>query len=231
VNGAHTVKFHSLSTLPAGALTISTSKATVVYGKAVTVTAHLGTASSNKTVSICRKPTTGGTARLVAKGRVNARGNLNVKLKPAANTVYTASWDGDAAHMATTTAKGKRVRVRVVMHAKTKGGYTTSGGYRLYHYTRACSAAAHTGCPTFAGSAAPSHPGAMFHVVSQAFLGGRWRAAVKGQGVSNTRGKLIVRIFYTSKAAVGVRQRIRFSLADHSDHLGNRSAWTYFRVT
>ena len=231
VNGAHTVKFHSLSTLPAGSLTITTSKTTVVYGHAVTVTAHLGTASSNKMVSIYRKPTTGGAAKLVAKGRVNAKGKLNVSLKPAANTIYTATWDGDASHMSTTTAKGRRVRVRVVMHAKTKGGYTTSGGYRLYHYTKACSAAAHTGCPTFSGSAAPSHPGSTFTVVSQAFLGGHWRAVVKGQGVSNSKGKLIVTIFYTNKAAVGVRQRIRFSLANHADHLGSQSAWAYFKVT
>lgn len=231
VNGTHTVRFHSLSTLPAGALTITSTKTTVVYGHAVTVTAHLGTASSNKTVSIFRKPTVGGTAKLVAKGRVNARGNLHVKLRPAANTIFTAEWDGDASHMATTTAKGRRVRVRVVMHAKAKGGYTTSGGYRLYHYTKACSAAAHTGCPTFAGSATPSHPGFTFTVVSQAFVSGRWRAVVKGQGVANAKGKLVVVIFYKNTAAVGVRQRIRFSLADHSDHLGNHSAWTYFRVT
>jgi hypothetical protein len=231
VSGAHTVKFHSLSTLPAGSLTIATTKATVLYGHAVTVTAHLGTASSNKRVSIYRKPTTGGAARLVVQGRVNAKGNLKVKVKPAANTIYTATWDGDASHMATATAKGRRVRVRVVMHAKTKGGYLTSGGYRLYHYAKSCTGASHTGCPTFAGSAAPSHPGYTFHLVSQAFLGGRWRAVVKGQGVTNAKGKLVVKIFYTNKAAVGVRQRIRFSLADHSDHLGNISAWAYFRVT
>jgi hypothetical protein len=95
VSGAHTVKFHSLSTLPAGSLTIATTKATVLYGHAVTVTAHLGTASSNKRVSIYRKPTTGGAARLVVQGRVNAKGNLKVKVKPAANTIYTATWDGD----------------------------------------------------------------------------------------------------------------------------------------
>jgi hypothetical protein len=230
VQGAHTVKFHSLSTLPAGSLTVAVSRATVLYGHAVTVTAHLGTATSARTVSIYRQPTTGGAPKLVKSGRVNAKGNLNVSVTPGANTVYTASWDGDASH-APTTAKGRRVQVRVLMHTRAKGGYGTSGGYRLYHYTKTCSSGSHTGCPTFSGSAAPPHPGFTFHLVSQAFIGGRWRAVVKGQGVSNAKGKLAVKIFYTSKAVVGVRQRIRFSLADHSDHLGNHSAWTYFRVT
>jgi hypothetical protein len=54
---------------------------------------------------------------------------------------------------------------------------------------------------------------------------------VTGQGVTNARGRLLVRICYTNKAAVGVRQRIRFSLADHSDHLGNHPAWASVRVT
>lgn len=164
------------------------------------------------------------------RGRVNAKGKLNVTLKPTANTLYTARWSGDASHAATT-AKGRRVQVRVTMHARTKGGYTTSGGYRLYHYATSCSSASHAGCPTFAGSATPSHPGYTFRVTSQAFLGGHWKTVVKGQGDSNVKGKLVVTIFYTNTAAVGVRQRIHFSLADHSDHLGNHSAWTYLKVT
>ena len=50
------VLFHSLATgnLPAGTLTIKASAGTVTYGKSVTLTAHLGTASANRTVSIYR---------------------------------------------------------------------------------------------------------------------------------------------------------------------------------
>jgi hypothetical protein len=229
---SHTVTFHVLSTLPAGALTVTTSRTKLLFGNAVTVTAHLGTTSSNKVVAIYRQGTrTGSPAKLVTSGRVNAKGNLNVSLKPAADTIYTARWTGDATHKATTTAKSRRVNVRVLMHTKTKGGYATSGGYRLYHYAASCSGASHVGCPTFAGSATPSHPGYTFRLTSQAYLGGRWKTVVTGQGVSNAKGKLVVKIYYTNKAAVGVRQRIRFSLADHSDHLGNHSAWAYFRVT
>ena len=232
VNFTHTVTFHVLTTLPAGTLTVAASKKTVVYGKAVTITAHLGTASANKVVSIYRHAVrTGSPEKLVASGRVNAKGNLNVTVKPSATTFYTAGWAGDATHAPTSAAKERRVQVRVVMHIRTLGGYGRSGSYRLYHYAKGCSGSSHSGCPEFSGWANPSHPGYTFHVIAQAYVGGQWKTVVTAKGDSNAKGRLRFKIYYKTNAAVGVNQRVHCWLGDHSDHLGNTSPWTYYRVT
>jgi hypothetical protein len=70
-------------TLPKGAVSLKTSASTIAAGHALTVTAHLGTASSNRTVSIYRKPVNGQQV-LVKKGTVGPAGNLGATIRPTA---------------------------------------------------------------------------------------------------------------------------------------------------
>jgi hypothetical protein len=230
-NGTSVV-FHVLPTvvLPKGTVTIHTSTATATYGNSVTVTAHLGTSSSNRTLSIYRRPAAGGSWTLVKRGTANGSGNLAVAVKPANDTVYHAVWAGDTGHAATTSATS-RVNVRVVMHAPALGGYRTTAGYRLYHYTSACSGASHSGCPTFGMSASPLQKNQAFAFVVQAHLSGGWKTVAHGSYSSGATGKIAVRIYYTGKGVVGFAQRFHVSMATDSTNLGNTSAWTYFRVT
>jgi hypothetical protein len=216
-------------TLPKGALSLQTSASTVAAGHPVTVTAHLGTASANRTVSIYRKPVNGKQV-LVKKGTVGPAGNLAATLRPTANATYTAVWGGDSTHAQTTSA-GRAVKVRLVVHAAAKGGYRTVAGVRLYHYTAACGGAHHTGCPTFAVSSTPALPKHVTGVVVQARIGGIWRKAVAGSVRVGANGRLLLVIFYNGRGVVGVPQRIRFSFAKDAAHLGNTSAWVQFRVT
>jgi hypothetical protein len=224
--------FHVISTavLPTGAVTIKTSKTALTDGGAATLTAHLGTASSNRTLSIYRTPI-GGTRALVKTAAVNASGNLSVVVRPAADVNYIAVWDGDSTHAATT-SKVARVNVHLVMHGVTQGGYRTASGVRLYHYAGRCVKKPHTGCPQFLASSSPLLPG---HVVSFVIQGrtaaGRWKKLLSGTLVTGGSGKAGVIVYYNGRAVVGVQQRIRFSIAKNAEHLGNTSAWVHFRVT
>jgi WD40 repeat protein len=216
-------------TLPKGAVSVKTSASTIAAGHALTVTAHLGTASSNRTVSIYRKPVNGKQV-LVKKGTVGPAGNLAATVRPTANATYTAVWGGDTTH-AQTTSPGRSVKVRLVVHAAAKGGYRTAAGVRLYHYTAACGGARHTGCPTFAVSTTPALPKHVTGVVVQARIGGIWRKVLSGSQRVGANGKLLLVIFYNGRGVVGVPQRIRFTFAKDAAHLGNTSAWVKFRVT
>jgi hypothetical protein len=224
------VWFHSLSTgdLPTGALTIKASAATVAYGGSVTLTAHLGTASANRTVSIYRHAVSGGPVSLVKTATVNSAGNLVVSVKPGMNLFYSAAWLGDEAHDQTASSE-IRVNVRVVMHLATPGGYRTLSGYRLYHYTTACHAS-HKGCPTVVTSATPLRPGVTVHMTLQQRVGRNWRTIASGDYVPST-GKLALTIVYSSRGVIGANQRINFSMKSDGLYAGATSAWKYFRVT
>jgi hypothetical protein len=216
--------------LPRGSVTVHASAASVVYGKALTVTAHLGTASANRTVSIYRRPA-GGARTLVKTAAVSAAGNLSATVRPAATVVYTAVWGGDAGHASTTSA-GASVKVRLVMHGATQGGYGSSAGYRLYHYAGTCAGAAHSGCPRFIAHASPLLAGRKVSFVVQGLTAsGSWRTLLTGSHNTRANGKLDLIIYYSGRGVVGVRQRIRFSIATNATHLGNTSPWVQFRVT
>lgn len=224
--------FHVLATvvLPKGTVTITASRTTISNGGSVTLTAHLGTSSSNRTLSIYRTPV-GGTRALVKTAAVNASGNLSVAVRPTANVNYTAVWSGDSTH-ASTTSKAVRVNVRLVMHGATQGGYRTASGVRLYHYTGHCVKAPHTGCPQFAAWASPLQPGRNVNFLIQGrTASGTWKKLLSGTLRTAAGGKAGVIVYYNGRAVVGVQQRIRFSMVKDSKHLGNTSAWVRFRVT
>ncbi len=224
--------FHVLSTvvLPKGSVSIHASATSITYGHSLTLTAHLGTGSANHALSIYRRPATGGSPVLVRTATAGAAGNISVTVAPAANTVYTAVWTGDAAHAATTSA-GVEVRVHVVMHISTRGGYATSSGYRLYHYTTSCSGSSHTGCPQFLGYASPAHPGRTFTITVQALTASGCTNVLTHSYGSGSNGQLLLTLYYGSRGVIGHSQRIHVSMAADSDHLGAVSPWIYFRVT
>lgn len=216
-------------TLPRGSVGLKTSAAAIVAGHAVSITAHLGTSSSNHVVSIYRKPANGVRA-LVKTGTVGPAGNLTVTVRPKANTTYTAVWGGDGSHGQTTSA-ARLVKVRVVVHAAARGGYRTAAGVRLYHYSAACAGARHTGCPTFLASSTPLLGGHAVSARVEARIGGVWRTLVSGSQRTGAGGKLSLVVYYNGRAVVGVPQRIRFTFPRDAAHLGNTSAWVRFRVT
>jgi sugar lactone lactonase YvrE len=221
---------HVLSTvvLPKGKVSITHSLATVGYGKADTLTAHLGTSTASRSLQVWRTPV-GGSPVLVHTGTAGAKGNISLVVHPAVDSTYTVKWAGDSGHAAATASV--RVNVRLAMHAVTHGGYRTLDGVRLYHYTAACTSARHTGCPMFLAWAGPSQPGRSITFVAQGqTASGHWVTIAHGSAKTGTGGKLLLTIFYTSRALENVPQRIRFTMATDSANLGATSAWVHYRV-
>jgi hypothetical protein len=226
--------FRVLSALPAppaGSVSIKASAGTINAGKSVTLTVHLGTSSANRSVSVYRQPVGTSSPILVTTRTVGAGSNLSYAVKPSQDTVYTARWAGDASFGAATSA-GARVNVRLVMHRATAGGYRTSSGVRLYHFTTACEKAAHTGCPRFLAWSSPLQPGRTISFVAQGRTSsGKWVTIAKGSHAAGSSGKLGLTLFYRSNGVIGVTQRIRFSTGNSSTVLGSTSSWLSFRIT
>jgi hypothetical protein len=223
---------HVLSTivLPKGSVSLTRSLGTVTYGKGDTLTAHLGTSTSSRTLQVFRTPATGGTPVLVHTGTAGPKGNISLLVHPAVDSIYTVKWNGDSQHAAATASV--RVNVRLAMHAVTKGGYRTLDGVRLYHYATSCVSAKHTGCPVFLAWAGPAQPSRNINVVVQGrTASGRWVTILHGTTKTGTSGRLLLTIFYSSKALENVPQRIRFSMATSTANLGATSAWVHFRIT
>ena len=223
---------HVLSTivLPKGKVSITRSLGTVTYGHGDTLTAHLGTSTSSRTLQIFRRPATGGTAVLVHTGTAGAKGNISLLVHPAVDSIYTVKWAGDSGHAAATASL--RVNVRLVMHVLPRGGYRTLDGVRLYHYTRACTTAKHTGCPAFLAWSGPAQPGrAITAVVQGRTVSGHWITIVRGSIKAGTNGRLLLTVFYRNTSLVNVPQRVRFSIATNGANVGATSAWVHFRVT
>jgi hypothetical protein len=225
--GGRTITLSGLGVKLAGSLTIAASKTTITYGGKTKITAHLGTQSTNTTVSIYRHPV-GGSQALAASGAVDANGNFSVTLSPSKTTSYTAAWSGDATHRAAVT-KPRLVSVRLVMHAAAKGAYATRSGYHLYHYTTLCYSA-HRGCPRFLIYASPLHPTFAYTLHMQILTRSGWRSLFSAKGHLGPKGKTLVVLIYRGTAIRGHAYRIRFSVARHTDHLGDTSPWVKFKV-
>ena len=226
-----TAFFHALVANPTGTLTISASTSTIDYPKGLTLTVHLGTSSTNKTVSVYHRPASGGSNVLQETGQVNSAGNLVLKVSPGRDTRYSATWSGDSQHAATN-SNTVRVNVEVVTHAETLGGYaTSSGGYRLYHYQTSCVSKSHTLCPRFRAWAVPTSPGATFNWSLQEKIGSAWKGAGSGSEVAGSDGTVTLLLFYSNRNIININTRIRFTMRNTTTNLGSTSPWVYFRIT
>jgi hypothetical protein len=174
------------------ALTLQTSVKIVRFGNAVTVTAHLAHAHTNRMVSIYRT-TFGGTKTLMAKKQVGPLGNLAVLVRPKLNTVYTAEYAGDDYDLpATVTAA---LSVRPIYTTAMVGAYAVSSGYHLYHYSSRC-AASGIGCPLYTVALAPNLAGkAVGFQLERLSRNGGW-------GYVDT---VYVKLNYLSRASIRLR--------------------------
>ena len=122
---------------PKPVLTVRSSAARTFYNTRVTITAHLGASGTNRTLWLYAQ-TVGSTAmKLIAKGRVNAAGNLSVGYATTHNTIYTAEFAADSRYSATRATATVDVYANVTM---SNGGYYATQkingiGYRVYHHT------------------------------------------------------------------------------------------------
>jgi hypothetical protein len=207
-------------------LTASTS--TVTYGDSLTVTAHLTSGSTNRTVSIYATPT-GGSKVLVKRGSVNGSGNLSVKTQPAKNTAYTATYKGDAAWKGDA-ARPVEVKVAARWTGTATGGYTTVNGVRLYHYTTTCTSTSSKGCPSATFTLAPNHGGHRVYYLARYCRSGQC-SSNSGSFRLNRKSKVHIYFYYTSTSVIGTTFNIKFLFKGDDDHARAWSNYVRMKVT
>jgi hypothetical protein len=217
-----------VETRSASTLELAASKNTVNYGDPVTVTAHLKSGSPNRTVSIYATAA-GGSKKLLKRGPVNGSGILSVKTQPAKNTAYTATYTGDASWKSDS-AGPKEVKVVPRWVSRATGGYATSKGVRLYHYTTTCTSKSSKGCPSATFTLSPNHRGHPVYYLARFCRSGRCSS---NSGAFHLDRKSAVHIFfsYTNTSVIGATFSIKFLFKGDNDHARSWSTYVKMRVT
>jgi hypothetical protein len=211
-------------------VTIHATATTITYGRTITLTAHLGSATTNRTLSIYRK-SYGSPASLVASGTVDASGNLTANVKPSKNTTYTAVFAGDADFVAPSPTPTVTVGVRVAITTKFAGSYRrTRSGYHLYHFTSLCGTQ-HRGCPVYDVSTRPSQPRHRFYVTLQLLTRRGWHRVSRAAFTTNRRGKVGLIFIYRSSTEIGRKYRTKVTMAADRTNLASTSRWQKFEIT
>jgi hypothetical protein len=174
-------------TKPPPNLTLTASPATSTYEPAITVTAHLGTTFTNRTVSIYARPT-GGARKLLSTGKVDSRGDLTVRYRAPHSTTFSAVFAGDPRYAPLTISRSVYVRVRIAMvisdyyASKTISGLT----YRLYH--RSADLVANV-------AVAPDKSGECVKLEAQEYYQGAWHPnTVSTCGTLNSKSAAVGRL-------------------------------------
>jgi hypothetical protein len=208
---------------------IGVSHALVTFGNGATVTVGTPDAQTSGTLSVFR--VRAGTDPLVKidEGSPDPNGERRLHLKPSASASYLVFWSGDGVDPGGW-GDAVSIRVQVRLTARTQGGYATKHGVRLYHFTSRC-AASYKGCPDFAFTLAPPHPGDKLIVVVEVFKDGAWRLA-DHRAWKLKDGKVVSLLWvYSSRAFIGRTYRAMATFHSDDDHQGDGSKWVRFQVT
>ncbi len=209
----------------ASQLTLTRRVAVIRFGGSETLTAHLVAHHSSGAVSIYATPA-GATERLIGSGTVDASGNLSVHVTPKRDTVYTARYTGDDWY--TSDVAHTPIGVRVIVQATMVGGYATSLGTRLYHYTSSCPSR-HSGCPVSAVAVKPNVAGEVVGLTLQIRAGGHWHPVAASKLRLGRRSGAKIRIAYRSTSIIGHMLRVVWHFDDNTHH--GASAARTFKIT
>ena len=209
-------------TLIPTSLTLSTGATTYTYQPTITVTAHLGTTHSNRTVSIYAQPA-GGSKKLLKTGAVDASGNLTVSYTAPHNTTFSAVFTGDQDYAPGTVTQNVYVRAKVSESVSGYYGTTSVGGttYHLYHHTALLKASA---------VVTPNKSGECVRFEVQEYYQGAWQANVtSGCRSLNSSSKASV-TFGLTQADLGYHYRVRADYQGDVTNAANHSGWQYLIV-
>ena len=215
------------------ALSLTPVNSAVGYKTVVHLTATLGATFVNRSLTIYAevngsgkggKGGQGGQEKVIASGKVNAKGRLAVAYTALESTTFSAVYAGDADDAAARASAALSVRAQVLEALSGQYGTKKSGGttYRLYH---------RAGKVAVAMTVTPGHPGGCVEVETQEFAKGAWHASAKTGCVTlSAASKATVRLTL-GKAALGSPYRVRADyLSDSRSNASGASGWQYYLV-
>jgi hypothetical protein len=161
-------------------LTIKRQHGVVSAGRLARVTAHLGKTDTNRRVRIYAHPYDRDRTRIAA-GNVDATsGNLSATYTMARRTRFAVRFGGDAKYRPASTYVV--VLARAVMHEHLRGGYATSGSYRLYH---------ESANPVLAAHLLPELDGVCLRFRAERYFDGGWHLVAVGCVRTDSDGRAI----------------------------------------
>ena len=209
----------------AAPLTVS-GPTTYTYEPRISVTAHLGSTYTNRTVAVYAQ-TVGSAKKLLKQATVSSTtGNLSVALTTPYTTTFTVVFNGDARYAARTVTHKVTVLGRVSLAINGWASYVNVGGivYRLYH---------HTGHLDVDSTVWPNKYGECVWYEVQEYYGGAWHPNKDTPCAPlSAASKLSGYLSFTS-ADLGPHYRIRAHyLPPSSDtkNAANITGWQYLVV-
>ncbi|MFJ4847827.1 MULTISPECIES: hypothetical protein [unclassified Streptomyces] len=199
-------------------LTVKTDRSLYGYKAKATVTAHLGTTYTGRTVGLYATPVSG--KRVTIKtGKVDKNGNLSGTYVVSRNTKFSATFAGDARYAPASAAVG--TQTSALIHGTASGYLKTSvsGGqtYKVYR---------HTSSAKFAVDVAPAAPGRCVHVQRQTLTAGVWLGDVNHDVCVKLNSKSAATYSMPLASMNQSRVRVRF-LYDGVYNVPDYNAWTY----
>jgi hypothetical protein len=113
----------------------------------------------------------------------------------------------------------------VIVKATMLGGYATTHGTRLYHYTSDCPRK-HRHCPVTEVAVKPNLAGEVAGMTLQIRAGGRWHPIIAASSRLGRKSKAKIRIVYRSTAVIGQRLRVVWHFDDQTHH-GSDASCTF----
>ena len=206
------------------ALSLTPAGSAVGYKTVVHLTATLGVTAVNRSLTIYAEIDGSGKDKIIASGKVNAKGRLAVAYTALESATFQAVYAGDADDAAAKASAALTVRAQVQETLSGQYGTKKSGGttYRLYH---------RPGKVTVVAVVTPGHPGGCVEVETQKFAKGAWHASAKtGCATLSAASKATVRLAL-AQAALGSPYRVRVDyLSDSPSNASGASGWQYYLV-
>jgi hypothetical protein len=201
-------------------LKLTTPSTSLVYEPTLTLTAHLGTTYTNRSVSIYAQSAGSSTKSLLKAGTVNSAGNLTVSYTAPRNTTFSAVFSGDARYSPATVTTRLIVKAKVSAAVSGYYGSRLVGGitYRLFHRTKPL------GIST---TVIPNKAGQCVKIEIQEYYSGGWRAnSLSACGTLGSTSKAAGTV-NVSQADLGYHYRLRIDYVGDVTNGANKSPWQY----
>ena len=205
-------------------LSLTPGNSAVSYKTVVHLTATLGTTHVNRSLTIYAEVNGSGKDKVIASGKVNAKGQLAVTYTALESTAFRVVYTGDADDAPVHASAVLSVRAQVQealtgQYGTKKSGRTT---YLLYH---------RAGKVTVVIAVTPGHPGGCVEVETQEFYKGAWHASAKTGCATLNPGSKATVYLTVGKAVLGSPYRVLADyLGDSPENASSASSWRYFMV-
>ncbi len=204
----------TVSRLPTS-LSIKVRDVVYPYGSLATVTAHLGTTYSGRSVKLLAQSGYSSSYVGVADGVVDGNGNITGTFRMKARTVFTAQFAGDERYAPVTVKVARNVMHSVSI--TTLGWYKKVGQVSVYHPGAS---------PTFGFRMTPTTPGACLDVAAQRLISGVWRTVAYASCVKlSSTSRAVLTLTNSGKPG---RMRIAALSPKTRFLVAGVSPWTYF---